>query len=95
MPEHNAYDADLKTGLAEMKKNAATRIADPGIRQRVINSLEGINETLAGVKKKGALKVGKKSDGNVSVSKSLKGSERDSPKKILPKSPIMCLRKRK
>jgi hypothetical protein len=73
VPEHNAYDADLELGLAAMKDKVATRIADPCIRQRVINSLKIIDETLAGVKKKGALKVGKQSNGNVSASNVIDG----------------------
>jgi len=73
VPEHNAYDADLELGLAAMKEKVATRIADPGIRQRVINSLQSIDDTLAGVNKKGALKIGKQSHGNVSASNVIEG----------------------
>jgi hypothetical protein len=73
VPEHNAYDADLELGLAAMKDKVATRIADPGIRQRVINSLNSIDDTLSGVKKRGALKVGKQSNGNVSASNVIGG----------------------
>jgi hypothetical protein len=62
VPEHLEYTSDLKNGILKMKERAEKEIADPGIRQRVIQLLKEARESFEKVAKKGALKRGKRVD---------------------------------
>jgi hypothetical protein len=64
VPEHKTYDSDLASGIANLKAKAAIQIEDPGIRQRVLNSLQSVDDVMSNVIKKGALKIGKKKSNN-------------------------------
>jgi hypothetical protein len=68
VPEHAEYTSDLQNGISKMKERAEKEISNPGIRQRVIQSLKEARESFDKVAKKGSLKKGKKSDkSNVST----------------------------
>jgi hypothetical protein len=60
VPEHAEYTSDLQNGISEMKERAEREISNPGIRQRVIQSLKEALESFEKVAKKGSLKKGKK-----------------------------------
>ena len=62
LPEHLEYESDLKNGISRMRARAEKEIADPGIRQRVLSSLQEARESLDKVAKQGALKKGKRVD---------------------------------
>jgi hypothetical protein len=62
VPEHVEYSSDLQKGISAIKERAEREISDPGIGQRVITSLKEARESFEKVAKKGALKVGKRSD---------------------------------
>jgi hypothetical protein len=68
VPEHLEYATNLEVGISDMQKRAEKEIADPGIRQKVLNSLKQANDSMMKVVKKGFLKKGKKVDkSNVNV----------------------------
>ena len=62
VPEHAEYTSDLQNGISEMKERAEREISNPGIRQRVIQSLKEARESFEKVAKKRSLKKGKRSD---------------------------------
>ena len=62
VPEHVEYSSDLQNGISMMKKRAALEIEDPGIRQKVISSLDQAKDSMMKVVNKGQLKKGKRID---------------------------------
>ena len=76
VPEHLVYDSDLATGIANLRMRAANEIEDPGIRQRVMNSLNAAEDVAAKVQVKGILKVGKKKNNNVDADNIMSGKRK-------------------
>ncbi len=64
VPEHLGYESDLATGIAKLRMKAASEIEDPGIRKRILNSLNAAEDVAANVQVRGTLKVGKKNNNN-------------------------------
>jgi hypothetical protein len=62
VPEHVEYSSDLQNGISMMKKRAELEIEDPGIRQKVMSSLEQAKDSMQKVINKGQLKKGKRID---------------------------------
>ena len=60
MPEHMTYSSDLAKGIADLKAKAVNQIENPGIRKKVLDSLQDAGDVVSNVVKKGILKVGKK-----------------------------------
>jgi hypothetical protein len=58
VPEHLSYSSDLASGIANLKEKAAHQIEDPGIRQKVLNSLNKVGDVMSHVVDRGTLKVG-------------------------------------
>jgi hypothetical protein len=80
VPEHLSYSSDLASGIANLKAKAATQIEDPGIRSKILNSLQRAEDTASNVVKKGLLKVGKKRDGDVDAENIVQGKrQREEP----------------
>jgi len=65
----------LASGIANLKAKAETQIEDPGIRSKIINSLQRAEDTASNVVKKGLLKVGKKRDGDVNAENIIQGKD--------------------
>ena len=59
VPEHAEYSSELQDGISRLKKRSEAEIADPGIRQKVLNSLKQANDSMMKVVDKGLLKKGK------------------------------------
>ncbi len=76
VPERLSYSSDLASGIAKLKEKAAHQIEDPGIRQKVLNSLNKVGDVMSNVVDKGALKVGKKSNGKVSSDNIVEGKRK-------------------
>ena len=51
VPEHLSYSSDLASGIANLKEKAATQIEDPGIRSKILNSLQRAEDTTSNVVK--------------------------------------------
>jgi hypothetical protein len=62
VPEHVKYSSDSQNGISMMKKRAELEIEDPGIRQKVMSSLEQAKDSMQKVITKGQLKKGKRID---------------------------------
>jgi hypothetical protein len=73
VPEHLSYSSDLASGIANLKEKAAHQIEDPGIRQKVLNSLNKVGDVMSHVVDRGALKVGKKSNGGITSENIVEG----------------------
>jgi hypothetical protein len=73
VPEHLSYSSDLASGIANLKEKAAHQIEDPGIRQKVLNSLNKVGDVMSNVVDRGALKVGKKANGDVTSDNIVEG----------------------
>ena len=76
VPEHLSYSNDLASGIANLKAKAATQIEDPGIRNKILNSLQRAEDTASNVVQKGLLKVGKKKEGEVNAKNIVQGKRR-------------------
>ena len=81
VPEHLSYESDLASGIANLRAKASQQIGDPGIRQRVLNSLNKAEDIAANIVKRGALKVGKKSADVISTDNIVKGHRQRVPPK--------------
>ena len=80
VPEHLSYSSDLASGIAKLKAKAETQIEDPGIRSKILNSLQSAEDNASNVVKKGLLKVGKKRDGDVRAENIVQGKrQREDP----------------
>ena len=72
-PEHLAYNDDLQAGLKDLKARVKEQIEDPGIRQKVLDSLTKANGVLAHEVERGQLKLGKRKAGHVTNSNIVSG----------------------
>jgi hypothetical protein len=73
VPEHLSYSSDLAMGISNLKAKAAHQIEDPGIRQKVLNSLNKVGDVMSNVVDKGALKIGKKTRDTVNSNNIIEG----------------------
>jgi hypothetical protein len=65
VPEHATYESDLSSGLEKLTEAARTQIAEPGIREKVIKSLQLAKKVIGGEVEPKQLSRGKKRKGNV------------------------------
>ncbi len=49
LAEHLAYASDLTAGIANLKARVERQIEDPGIRNKVLNSLQQADDNASGV----------------------------------------------
>jgi hypothetical protein len=83
VPEHAEYSSELQAGISRLKERAVAEIANPGIRQKVLNSLKQANDAMMKVVEKGLLKKGKKVDkSNVNVRNTMLGKRDRLSKKV-------------
>ena len=72
-PEHLAYSNDLATGLEDLKQRVAKQVEDPGIRQKILNSLTKAGDSVSNIVERGQLKVGKGDKNQISSSNVVMG----------------------
>jgi hypothetical protein len=65
VPEHVTYNSDLSSGLERLTEAARAQIAEPGIRAKVIKSLQLAKKVMSGEIEPKQLSKGKKRKGNV------------------------------
>jgi hypothetical protein len=89
VPEHVTYDSDLSSGLEKLTAAAKAQIAEPGIREKVIKSLQQAQKVIGGEVEPKQLSRGKKRKGNVDITNIIEGNRRTIKKnKTVTSTPI-------
>ena len=76
VPEHLSYSDDLAAGIEALKKKAQKTISDPGIRRRVIDSINNLQDASSLVVPKGQLKRGKNVKLKIDVANIVQGKRK-------------------
>ena len=76
VPEHATYNSDLSSGLERLTAAARSQIAEPGIREKVIKSLQQAQKVIGGEVEPKQLSKGKRRKGNVDTTNIIEGKRR-------------------